>query len=92
MGAPYQTHSVESREAAESIDAEILREQVFVFIAQQDSNGATDEEQQLALGMGGNTQRPRRRELQLEGRVMKAGFTRPTTSGRNAAVWIASQA
>jgi transcription initiation factor IIE alpha subunit len=48
--------------------------------------GATDEEMQLALGMNPNTQRPRRRELEDAGLIVRDG-TRKTNSRRNADVW-----
>lgn len=47
----------------------------------------TDEEIGLALGMGQNTVRPRRRELQTDGVVRDSGERRPTTTGRKAIVW-----
>jgi hypothetical protein len=51
------------------------------------SDGATDEELQQALSLQGNTLRPRRRELQLMGKVLATGVKRPTASGRQAIVW-----
>jgi hypothetical protein len=47
--------------------AHTLREKVFAFIAQ--NNGVTDREIQKALGLHGNTQRPRRWELWQAGRI-----------------------
>jgi hypothetical protein len=90
---PCQRHSVTSREAAESIkpDASELRRRVLAYLRGRGEDGATDEEMQDALGMGGSTQRPRRRELELAETVRNSGRTRRTKSGRNAVVWIASQ-
>ena len=65
--------------------AETLRVEVLKFIARQ-RDGATDEEIQRGLGMTGNTQRPRRKELEKAGAIVAEG-TRKTSSGRAAAVW-----
>ena len=85
----HQRHSATSRDAAKSVasKAETLRAQVLAFIAQQGERGATDEEIQLALGMAGNTQRPRRCELVKAGRIKEQG-RRKTSAGRSAAVWV----
>jgi hypothetical protein len=89
-GTPPHEPPDTSREAAELIrdSAATLREQVYRYIGQQGDSGATDEEIQLALAMAGNTERPRRRELEEQGLVMRAGYTRMTTSKRRADVWI----
>jgi hypothetical protein len=85
---PYQKHSETSKEAAFSVTgrASSLRELVHAFIAW--ANGATDEEIQRALNMSGSTERPRRRELQVAGRVIDSGLVRTTASGRRAVVWV----
>ena len=54
--------------------------------------GATDDEAQQALDMPGNTQRPRRRELQRAGLVRDSGRRQRTRSGRPAVIWIAADA
>lgn len=84
---PSQAHSPTSRAAAESIKPkvgplhrEILTHLGIIF-------DSTDEEMQTDLSMSPNTQRPRRRELQLMGLVVDSGKTRPTRSGRAAVVW-----
>lgn len=80
-----------SEAAAEAVDpknARAIRETVFETI-KQSPNGLTDEELQAALGLPGNTQRPRRWELARAGRIAKSG-TRPTSSGRQASVWVAN--
>jgi hypothetical protein len=90
LGLPFVKGSVTSEDAADSMESEAatLRAQVYKFIKALGEKGATDEEVQLATNMVGNTQRPRRRELQLKGRVVDSGRTRKTQSGRNAVVWV----
>lgn len=87
--APFQAHSETSRAAAEEILtlAAAMRARVYECIVSA-PDGMTDEEGQAALGMPGNTYRPRRRELQQAGMVCDSGRTRPTESGRSAVVWI----
>lgn len=83
-------HSATSKAAAENIEskAATLRAKVLNFIRRQGAQGATDEEIQRALRMPGNTQRPRRRELEQMSRIADSGITRPTSSGRQAVVWV----
>lgn len=85
---PFQPHSDTSREAAESIDANTLRERVHRYIREQGPFGATDDEVQYELDMNPSTQRPRRIELVQQGRVRDSGRKRKTRSGRNATVWV----
>ena len=91
MTLPYQRHSETSRQAADLMiaDANKLRAAVYRYIKGCGARGATDEEVQLALALGGNTERPRRRELQQAGRIEDSGEQRVTRSGRKAVVWIA---
>lgn len=79
-----------SAAAAESMEANAanLRGLVFRFLKLQGINGATDEEIQIALGMTGNTERPRRRELFQRGLIAEAPAMRRTRSGREAQVWV----
>lgn len=90
--APAQAHSRTSVEAARRISgkSQALRARVFAYIQAQGELGATDEEVQTALGMGGSTQRPRRVDLETAGMVRDSGRTRRTTSGRQAVVWVAA--
>lgn len=85
---PAQAHSPTSLAAAESIRKNIgpLHRQILDHL-RTCPNGATDEEMMFALDMGGNTERPRRRELELMGEVVDSGNTRLTRSGRSAVVW-----
>lgn len=86
---PHQRHSDTSTASADELPEErrrTLRAQVLAYIVRM--RGATDEEMQTALGMEGNTERPRRRELQLGGLIVDSGQRRLTTSRRRAVVWI----
>ena len=78
-----------SRAAREGIEAETLRGSVWVTIHNEGEHGATDEEIADALGLAGNTARPRRRELAQRNVVADSGARRPTRSGRQAIVWVA---
>lgn len=80
-----------SRSAAESIapTAGTLRAMVLEYL-QSREDGATDSEMQEALDMAGNTQRPRRQELEKMGLVRDSKRTRKTPSGRMAIVWEAT--
>lgn len=84
---PAVAHSETSRAAAEAIAPKIgpMHEQIIEHLAC--IGGATDEEMQRHIRMSPNTQRPRRRELQLMGRIVDSGLRRPTSSGRDAVVW-----
>jgi hypothetical protein len=87
---PHQKHSDTSMGAALTLSESrraTLRAAVLRYLVAHD--GATDEEMQLALGMNGNTQRPRRCELLEAGLVIDSGLRRPTRNGRKATVWIA---
>jgi hypothetical protein len=85
---PPHSGSETSRAAAESIkiSADTLRAKVLDYLKSQ-PDGATDEQMQLALGMAGNTQRPRRKELLDMGLIRDTGKTRATKSGRQATIW-----
>lgn len=79
-----------SRKAAESIakTAHTLRAEVFGYIRKCGARGATDNETQIALGMGAQTQTPRRLELERAGIVRDSGKRRKTAKGRDAIVWV----
>jgi hypothetical protein len=65
-----------------------LQQRILDHLAERGRAGATDREMQHDLDMDGNTQRPRRRELQQAGRVVPSGEQRLTASGRPATVWV----
>lgn len=80
-----------SKAAAEQIkpDAATLRGIVLQLIVERAEHGATDEEIQRGLGLSGDTERPRRWELEKAGLVRDSGQRRRTSSGREATVWVA---
>jgi hypothetical protein len=86
----FSNASTTRRAAGVSIkpDAARLRARVLRYIQEQ-AAGATDAEIQAALDMSGDTERPRRRELQQAGFIVDSGNVRATPSGRAAVVWVA---
>lgn len=90
---PAQTHSATSQAAGDSVreSAGASRARVRGFLLTCGWRGATDEEMQLALGMNPSTQRPRRIELVKAGHAIDTGRKRPTGSGRQAVVWMATE-
>ena len=85
---PAQSHSPTSIAAAEQIKTAIgPLHTVILAHLRNCPDGATDEEMQNRLDMPANTQRPRRRELELMNRIVNSGETRKTRSGRMAVVW-----
>ena len=87
---PYQGHSETSRAAAvkAKASAKTGRARVLWYIRSQGQRGATDPEIQKALCMGGDTERPRRRELERMALIRGSGRARQTASGRHAVVWV----
>lgn len=88
---PRASRRPTSSAAAEVIkpDCARLRNMVLGAIVAHGVIGATDEEIQLELGLAGDTERPRRRELEKAHLVVDSGQRRPTSSGRMAIVWRA---
>lgn len=94
FGPLFQPPSVPkptSESAAESVkpSADRLRRMVLDHIIA--CGGCTDAEGQAALGMDGNTYRPRRWELERAGMVRDSGATRRTASGRMATVYTLAE-
>lgn len=79
-----------SRFAAASIIgvAANLRDQVHAFLIGRGLQGATAQEVEQALGLSGNTVRPRLVELRKSKRIITLGELRPTSAGRQAVVWL----
>lgn len=90
LEAPAQRHSPTSIAAAEQIGPSLntLRERVYRCILS--CGPITDDGIQAALAMSGNTERPRRRELQQAGRIIPNG-TKPCASGRQAVAWVVAR-
>jgi hypothetical protein len=64
---------------------------VFAFLARRGVFGATDEDMQRSIPLVANTERPRRRELELQGLVVDSGRKRATIARRPAVVWVLSE-
>lgn len=88
-GTPPHSNESTSLQAANHIEprANKLREKVRREIANS-RDGLTCDEVCAALGIPGNTARPRIRELVLDGKVVDSGRQRKCVSGRNAIVWV----
>lgn len=87
----HQHHSETSRAAAQSI-ASVSgrdRQRVLAYLTEH-KDGATDEALGEALGLQGNTLRPRRRELEQAELIKDSGRYALTRSGRKAVLWILS--
>lgn len=91
---PHANASVTRQAAGVAIrpTAAKLRTRVLQFIRSQGTLGATDAEIQEQLEMRGDTERPRRRELQKAGLIVDSGEARTTPSGRAAVVWVGTPA
>lgn len=86
---PSQRHSATSIAAGESIKPQLSRLHKLVLDKLSSSRfGETDESLMVLTGLPANTLRPRRRELQLKGKIKDSGQTRKTASGRAATVWV----
>jgi len=98
--APSIAGSDTSQAAAEQIEHHVTKLQAaaLVHLRYFRHIGATDYEIQQALKMAQSTERPRRIELVAKGLVTEAKdnagrkITRPTDTGRQAQVWVASAA
>jgi hypothetical protein len=90
--APPSNGTATSDAAAASIKPILneLQARVLAFLREQGDAGATAQEIESGAGLGGSTVRPRLIELRRRGDVVDSGRTRPTASGRQAAVWIAT--
>ena len=79
--------------AAESIEPSMgrLQQIVLAYVVERGQLGATREEIETGLELGGNTVRPRVKELERKGLVRVCNDTRATRSGRAANVLRASQ-
>jgi hypothetical protein len=64
------------------------RAAVLDYLLSRGIEGATADEIEQATSYSGNTIRPRLVELKRIGSIEKSDATRPTRSGRKAAVWV----
>jgi hypothetical protein len=91
---PYVVESDTSLDAAFLVapNAATLRAKVLRFFVSRFERGATDEEVQTQLPMEANTERPRRRELELGGYIVRTDARRKTEAGRWAHVYEVTSA
>lgn len=82
-----------SHDAAHSVKdhTPTLRERVYKTMWVSGKWGRTDEELAEILGLDLNTARPRRWELEREGKIVDSGMRRKTRSGRSAIVWTLAE-
>lgn len=87
---PHRRGSTTSRHAAELAKPFANRQlvRVYQFFVDHKDDGATDEECQLATGLAGDSQRPRRQWLVTRGYLRNSGNMRLTTKGRSAVVHL----
>ena len=92
IGPPAAAHRPTSVAAAAAIEPALgtLEQRVLRAIVEAGPGGLTDAELQRSLKMAGNTERPRRRNLERGGYVRDSGLRRATTSGRHAVAWVAT--
>jgi len=88
VGLPYASGSETSMEAAKKSagSKKTMRDRVAIFEFICGSNGVSDDDIDVALGLGLNTIHARRRELQLHGLIFPRGkgFTR---KNKRAVLW-----
>lgn len=68
------------------------RRRVLDAIVDAADDGMTDDELERGLGLRHQTASARRNELAADGWIEDSGRRRPTSSGRDAAVWILTEA
>jgi len=88
---PFVGQSATSEAAANSQAPRAATKRQIVFDKLREyckfTNGMTDDEMQMALGMNPSTQRPRRVELVEMRLVVDSGLKRKTRGGEDAVVW-----
>lgn len=83
---PFVAGSSTSYEAAQAIKPDRARFKKMVYQAIEAHPGICDEQISELTGLEGSTARPRRIEIQREGRIEFCGYTR-TQAGRKAKAW-----
>lgn len=87
--APFQRHSDTSYAAAKAIAPHAGAQRARVYATLVAYGPSTQEQLSDALGLGGDSVRPRTIELRRRGLVVDSGLRRRTRSGRWAVVWMA---
>jgi hypothetical protein len=87
--APKGTSELAAASVVKSVPE--LRRRVLDAIASAGAAGLTDEQGEVITGIRHQTYTPRRLELQRQGLIRDSGERRKTASGRNAAVWVATE-
>lgn len=87
----FQAHSDTSREAAEKLSADTLRQAVLEDIALWERHGRTGDELSEQFGTAPGTISARLIELERAGNVIKTAQKRRTTARRHAFVYVAAQ-
>lgn len=92
MPKPYHNRVATSCDAAERVRRSVNPQarRVFDFIESRGDFGATDKEQQTALGMSGDSQRPRRVWLRDNGFVQAKGNPMRPELRQRSIVWVAT--
>jgi hypothetical protein len=87
---PPHNGTATSRAAAVSMrtSTSFLRDKILAFIKSRHATGATADEIESMLEIGGNTVRPRLIELRKLGQIRDSGLTRKTRTCRSAVVWL----
>lgn len=90
-GIVGRRHPETAHEAAQAVTPRTgtQRRLILDWITRCGPAGATDFEIQQRLGLDGNTERPRRLELEQAGLIVNSGRTR-IHKGRRAIVWTAT--
>lgn len=90
---PPHVNQETSRDAAASIRPyrKGMCLKVLACIQSAGTEGKTDDEVEIELGMRHQTASARRKDLVDDGLVVKKGIKRATRSGRGAFVWIATE-
>ena len=89
--APYQAHSDTSKAAAVEIEPTrgTLQYDILEYVKKMKRYGTTADQIEAKCGISLNTVRPRLRELEEMGFIVKTTDTRPTRSGRQARTYVA---
>lgn len=90
VGAARNSDPVTSHQAAASVDATALEEQVGIVVRARAQYGATSYEVQSILGLSHQSVSPRFAPLKRKGVIRDSGRKRPGGAGRSQIVWVAA--